>query len=380
VSGGSGSSSLSFYQLTENPTQRCFTVNFLGNGNGFNNPSYLQPLKDDTMLYAIQNVSPNGAVYSFGLNLATNPPQLTLQTQAVTSGTYPTHFKWDSTEQWLLVPNSGDGSISVIPINPDGTLGAQSTFTQDVGTGSVPLFTFFDPSNQFFFVLLNGLDQIGQFVFDVSGGFIFANSVPAFSLPANSDLRSAVWSSNGHTLYVLGGNSSQLFVLELNQTSGLLSGPTQTVQINPQSSFLPQQNSEWAGHGDEDRNPQPLCTNVATDIKLHPTGDWLLVSSSGSNTIGVFNISNGMPPNSTNYFPTRGTSPVSLDIDATGLIVIVVDQESNDIGAFFFQYYYEGVLFPLTPTNTQSESPNPQFVTIFKGAEDPNVVVGGKGL
>ncbi|MGO4276798.1 lactonase family protein, partial [Paenibacillus sp. TAF58] len=102
------------------------------------NPSFLAFNKDRTRLYAVSELAEyeglaGGAVAAYEIN-----PQsgyLTLLNVQPTYGSAPCHLSLDSTESCLLVANFTSGSISVFPVDEDGSLGVMCDQHQHHGSG-----------------------------------------------------------------------------------------------------------------------------------------------------------------------------------------------------------------------------------------------------
>jgi len=113
--------------------------------------------------------------------------------------------------------------------------------------------------------------------------------------------------------------------------------------------------------------PPQTSGNEGYEIKVHPSGRWIVTSSLGTNKLALYsilNIGTGRLSYTPHFFSSRGKSPVSFDIDATGCMLSVVNHDSSDIGLFFFDPIL-GVLWPLNTANTPAQTPSPTFVSFL---------------
>src|SRR6185369_11372560 len=102
------------------------------------NPSFLAIDPSKKYLYAVNEVSdyegkPSGAVSAFAADYS--KASLTLLNQQPTLGADPCYVTVDSKSKNLLVANYTGGSVTVLPIRPDGSLGAATDVKQHEGSG-----------------------------------------------------------------------------------------------------------------------------------------------------------------------------------------------------------------------------------------------------
>src|SRR5579859_3865222 len=97
---------------------------------GLENPSYLAVDPRGRSLYATEEVTP-GRVRA--LAIAPDTGALTVLNQQPSAGAGPAHLSVDREARWVLVANYDSGSIAVLPIQPDGSLGAATATVQHTG-------------------------------------------------------------------------------------------------------------------------------------------------------------------------------------------------------------------------------------------------------
>jgi 6-phosphogluconolactonase (cycloisomerase 2 family) len=105
---------------------------------GLPSPSSLAFHPNNRYLYAINEISnynstPSGSVTAMSVESGTG--DLRIMNVVSSMGRGPAHISVDPSGKWVFAANYGGGSIAVIPIMPDGSLGAAS----DVQTISGPL-------------------------------------------------------------------------------------------------------------------------------------------------------------------------------------------------------------------------------------------------
>ena len=141
------------------------------------NPSFLVTSRDQRFLYAVHGDGEQAT--AFAIDPATGLIRL-LNTGA-TGGKNGVRQAIDPTGRWMPVANYGTGSVAVLPVRADGTLGDQQQLVELPGkpgphkteqTVSHPHDVVFDPSGKFFVVPDKGLDRVFVFALDPATGRI----------------------------------------------------------------------------------------------------------------------------------------------------------------------------------------------------------------
>src|SRR4051812_26311097 len=113
--------------------------------------------------------------------------------------------------KYLLVANYNSGSVSVLPVAPDGKLGEATDVKQHTGKSVHPdrqkgphaHCVTLSPDNQFAFVCDLGLDKVMIYKFDPRAGKLTPNE-PAFTaLKPGAGPRHMVFHSSGTFAYVI---------------------------------------------------------------------------------------------------------------------------------------------------------------------------------
>ncbi len=102
------------------------------------NPSFLTIDKSKRYLYAVNEVGeyagkPGGGVSAFAIDSETG--SLRLLNEQATQGADPCHLNIDNRKRALLVANYTGGSVTVLPVRTDGTLGMAIEVKQHEGSG-----------------------------------------------------------------------------------------------------------------------------------------------------------------------------------------------------------------------------------------------------
>ena len=145
---------------------------------------------------------------------------------------------------WQFGSNSGNGCVTVFPIQKDGSLADASDFIQYSGSGVHPQrqqgphshAINVSPDNHFVFVADLGLDKIFVYHFDAEKGKLTPNN-PAFAtVHPGAGPRQFVFHPNGKFFYVV--NEIQSTVTTFTYTAGALK-EVQTVSTLPEGFTAP---------------------------------------------------------------------------------------------------------------------------------------------
>ena len=182
-----------------------------------------------------------------------------------------------------------------------------------------------DPSNRFVFVPCLGANYVAQFLFDATTGTLTPNAVPHVNAASGAGPRHLAFHPNGKLVYLVNETNSTLTVYSFDTTAGTLT-EMQTVSTVP---------SGFTG------------TNTAAEVWVHPSGNWVLASNRGDDSIVVFAIdpSSGMVSGPT-FTKSGGTTPRDFTIDPTGTFVFAANQGTGNVVPFRFDATH-GTLAPV---------------------------------
>ena len=240
--------------------------------------------------------------------------ELTELNQIASGGAGPVYVSLTPEGRHLLVANYVSGSIAVLPVKGDGSLGEATDTHQDQGEhGAHAHMIAADPSGKFVFSTDLGLDRIYQYRFDGQSGKLTPNDPPFISASSKgAGPRHFVFTPNGDGLWLINEESSTLTRYALDKTTGLLKeGKT--------FSSLPK---EYKG------------TSFAAGLALSADGQQLYVANRLHNSIAHFRVmADGTLVHQDDMW-TRGDYPRSLTLDKQGRWLYVMNQRSDNITRF----------------------------------------------
>jgi len=296
------------------------------------NPSFLTISPNHRFLYAVSedpySVGPplDHASYVSAFAIDASTGKLRLLNTVPTSGTSTCFISMDKTGKFVLMANFGSGSVSVVRVKADGSLGELASFIQDVGH-SVNQFIQTEPhphsilvsaDNRYAIVSDLGTDKILAFRFDSNTGMLSPPGPPSASVYAGGGPRHFAFDPAGKFGYQLSEMSGVVDVLAFDSSKGTLT-TVQRAQTMPHDFF---------------------GINHSGEIEVHPSGKFLYESNRrtssddewGLDTIGVFAID---PSKGTlapvQASPTGGIMPRSFTIDPTGKYLLAANQISNNV-------------------------------------------------
>jgi 6-phosphogluconolactonase len=296
------------------------------------NPSFLTVSPDHRFLYAVSedplSVGPpldhSSYVSSFAIDSATG--RLRLLNTVPASGTSTCFISMDKTGKYVMMANFGSGSVSVIRVRDDGSLGELTSFIQDVGSGVDPRIQFephphsivVSPDNRYAIVSDLGLDRVLIFRFDGQTGRLSPPDPPFATVYPGSGPRHFAFSPSGKFGYQLSEMSGTVDVFAWESSKGSLSA-VQRVQTVPHDF---------------------LGGNHSAEIEVHPNGRFLYESNRRTkneeerapDTIGVYSVD---PQTGVltlvEQSLTGGVMPRFFTIDPTGAYLLAANQISNNV-------------------------------------------------
>lgn len=288
------------------------------------NPSYLAVRPGGGFIYAVSEVNdvdgkPGGAVNAFAV--AKDTGLLTpLNTQS-SGGRGPAHITVDRTGAHALVANYGGGSVSILPIAPDGRLGPASAVVQHTGSSvnqarqkephahSVNM----DPANRLAYVADLGIDKV--MIYRVGpNGTLTPNDPPSVAMQPGDGPRHFAFHPKGRLAYVINELTCTITVFTVDGKGGLTA--VQTVSTLPDGQAVVQGYS-------------------TADVQVHPSGKFLYGSNRGHDSIVVFAIDEKTGRlTHVQHQPTGGSTPRAFGIDPTGTYFLAANQRSDSVHVF----------------------------------------------
>jgi 6-phosphogluconolactonase len=293
----------------------------LGLAAAASNPSFLELDVKRRLLFAVNEVNEfegqrTGAVSAFAIDRAKGT--LTLINQRPSMGTGPCHLVLDRSARYVFVANYGGGSVSVLPVAKDGTLGAASDVVQHTGRSVNPErqqgphahCVTVDRANRFVFVCDLGLDKVLAYRFNAQTGKLTPND-PAFAqLKPGAGPRHIVFRPDGRFAFVVNELNSTVTAFRYDANAGALH-EVQTVSTLPE---------HFTG------------ANTCAEVDVHPSGKWLYASNRGHNSVVLFNIDSSK--GTLTYVEEQGTggsTPRHFGIEPAARYLAVGNQNSDTI-------------------------------------------------
>jgi 6-phosphogluconolactonase len=267
---------------------------------------------------------PAGGIASFRIDPETaSLAPLNLQPSM---GTGPCHLIVDYTGRYVLAANYASGSVVVLPIQADGSLGPATDSIQHEGSSINPQrqqephahSINLDATNRYALVPDLGTDKVMIYEFDAEHGKLRPNPAQSWARTrSGAGPRHLDFHPNQKFVYVANELDSTVVAFEFDATKGTLK------EINTLST-LPE--------GYEETAPEK---SWVADVHVHPTGKTAYVSNRGHDSIAVFDIdreSGALSPSG--YMSTKGSFPRNFALDPAGNFLIAANQNSDDIYVF----------------------------------------------
>jgi len=291
---------------------------------GVVNPSFLTLAPDRRYLYAVNEVEEfagrrSGAVSAFAVDQKTG--ELRLLNQRASLGANPCYVDVDAAGRFVLIANYTGGSVTVFPVQRDGSLGESTDTKQYHGysvnrerqEGPHAHCIMLDPTNRFAYSCDLGTDRIMIFRFDARNGKLLPGEQSWVHMKPGAGPRHLALHSSGKYLFVLNELHSTVTAFKRDPEKGSLQ-ELQTLTTLPK---------DFAG------------TNTGADIHISPSGQFLFCSNRGHDSIAIFKIDpRTRALTAMGHEPTRGLTPRNFAIDPTGAFLLVANQRSDNIVVF----------------------------------------------
>ena len=299
------------------------------------NPSWIAIHPTKRYLYAVNEVDNyagnNGSVSAFAID----PASGTLGALNVVSseGAGPAHLSVDASGRFAFVANYGGGSLAVLPIRADGSLGPATDVHRDrLAVGSphaadAPPGSFAvsghdaphahmisaDPRNRFVLATDLGQDRIYVYQLDPDSGKLTPSvTTPYVSIRSGDGPRHFAFHPNGRWLYAIQEESSTIIFFRYDPASGGLAAQ-QTLSTLPPG---------FAG------------SSFASEVLVSPDGRHLYAANRLHDTIATFSIEAEGRLTYVGETSTLGDYPGQCRIDPSGAFLYVCNRRSDNITAY----------------------------------------------
>ncbi|MGE3784250.1 MAG: lactonase family protein [Alphaproteobacteria bacterium] len=263
------------------------------------NPSFLTLDRAQRFLYSVH--ADLDEVSAYAIDKRTG--HITALNRQSCGGKNPVRLAIDPSGKWIVTANYTGGSVGVVPIEKDGTLGPRSDLVMLQGEpgpvekrqgSSHPHDVVFDPSGKFVTIPDLGFDRVFVFRLDAANGKLVPNDPPFVAARAGSGPRHIAFHPKMPSAYVVNELGSTVATYRFDPERGSL----QPVQIVP--------------------SPPPSYTgdNHGAEVAVAPSGRTVYASNRGDDSIGVFAVNQQdgtLTP--VGWAPTHGRSPRFFTLD-----------------------------------------------------------------
>jgi 6-phosphogluconolactonase len=309
---------------------------------GVNNPSYIAISNDRKFVYSVNEVGAErtGSVSAFSFDAKTG--KLVFINKQPSIGAGPCYITIDKARKNVFVANYAGGSLTVLPVKADGSLGEPSQNIQDEGTGPNKArqekghvhTAVLSPDEKYLLYTDLGTDRLNIMHYNPAAAKPLTPGDPAYvSVTGGHGPRHIAFSTNGKFLYLIQEMGGDINTYAYNNG--------QLKQLESQT-IVPDGFTGEIG---------------ASCIHVSPDGRFLYSTNRGTaNEIEVFKISK---ETGKLIFVERtsslGKTPRDFTIDPTGNFLLVANQNSDDAYVFRIDKHTG----KLTYTGTKIEVGNP---------------------
>jgi len=298
------------------------------------NPSWLCIHPSKKYLYAINEmVGADGSRASISaFSIEAGSGNLSPINSVSSEGAGPAHMSLDAQGKFAFVANYAGGSIAVMPVKDDGSLGtAVFTHRDTEALGSKrptngPRGNFSisghdhphahmilpDPAGKFVLATDLAQDRLYVHAFDASSGKLTPAATPYISLPSGDGPRHFAFHPNGRWLYLLEEEATTIVFFHYDASTGSLESQ-QTISALP---------PEFAG------------SNFSSEIAVSSDGRFVYSANRLHDSINICSIASDGKLKRVGEVSTMGDYPRFFCIDPSGKFMYVCDQRSDCITSY----------------------------------------------
>lgn len=288
-----------------------------------------------TILYSANETERIGDDEAGSISAFTIDPskgRLKLINSVSSGGKGPAYLCVHPSGKFVLVANYFGGSVSVLPIEADGSLGEATDVKKSQGTvgprtaSSAPPGSFAfsghdqthchmieaDPTGRYVLSVDLGLDQIQIWKFDGKTGVLTANDPPFISLPPGDGPRHFAFHPSQPWLYSLQEEGSTITLFDYDGEKGSLA-PRQRISSLPPG---------YAG------------SNFCSEIMLSADGRFVYAGNRLHDSIAIFAVGKEGKLTFVADEWTRGNYPRSFNFDPTGEFLYCCNQRADHVTTF----------------------------------------------
>jgi 6-phosphogluconolactonase len=288
-----------------------------GNGPGF---LAFSPNKD--FLYSIYGKGTlndgNGAVMAFKIDAFTG--LLSKVNEQSVGGKGPAHISIDPKGRFAYTANYGDASVTVFPINADGSLAKASDYVKHTGSSTNPQrqkephphSSIPSADGKFLYVSDLGTDKI--VIYEVlDNGKLKPASVPFVQVAAGSGPRHFKIHENGNFAYSVDELSNTIVAFKVNKKTGALT-------ILERLTMLPEGYSE---------------VTYASDVHFSPDNKFIYATNRGHESVVIYGVNAKTGKlNMIGHESTGGKHPRNFMVSKNGEYVLVGNTNTDNVVVF----------------------------------------------
>jgi 6-phosphogluconolactonase len=288
------------------------------------NPSFLALDPSRRFLYAVNELkefegAPTGAVSAFSVDPSSG--ELRFLNRKPAHGTDPCHLQVHKTGKYVFVANFASGSVCVLPILADGSLGDATDVVQHQGSSVDPVrqsgphahAVTSDDSGHYAFVPDLGIDKLMVYRFDVNLGKLEPHDPPWVEVHPGAGPRQLVLHPQGRYAYLINELDSTVTVLQCDWSKGILR-KLQTVSTLP---------------------PGFEGASTCAEVQISPSGEFLYGSNRGHDSIVLYAIDRQAGTLALiGHESTRGRTPRHFAVSPGGDLLLVANQDSDNLVSF----------------------------------------------
>jgi 6-phosphogluconolactonase len=301
------------------------------------NPSFLTLDREQRFLYSVHADLDEVSAYAIDKQNG----RITALNRQSCGGKNAVHLSIDPTGRWIVTANYSAGSVGVVAIEKDGTLGPRSDLVNLPGepgpdrkqqASSHPHDAVFDPGGRFIAVPDKGVDRIFVFRLDAASGKLTPNDPPFVATRAGDGPRHIAFHPQMPLAYVINELSSSVTTYRFDAQRGSL----RPIQV------LPSIPSTHTG------------SNTGAEIAVALSGRVVYASNRGHDSVAIFAVDQSagtLTP--VDWAPTKAKSPRFFGLDPSAKMLYAAnadegfsDQQNTDTIVPFKIDQANGMLTP----------------------------------
>jgi 6-phosphogluconolactonase len=289
---------------------------------GVEHPFFLALSPDRKFLYSIHGKTFGGKEHEevAAYEVDGKSGKLKLLNRQSALGSAACYLDVDSTGKTVLVANYSTGSVAVLPVQKDGSLGKAATFIQHAGSSVDPSrqkgphahCIVVSPDNRFVYAADLGLDQVLGYRLGAGKAKLTVARQPFVRTPPGAGPRHLTFHPNGKHVYVINELSNSVTLFDYDSETGILI-EKQTISTLP-----------------KDFDGKSYCA----DLKITPNGKFLYGTNRGHDSIAMYRIGDAGRLTLIGIEPSLGKGPQNLAITPDGKWLLCANMPGNNVAVF----------------------------------------------